>query len=120
VNVIKQLGVIFAFSYLGAVVAGALPMRPPSSIVGMLLLLGALRSGLLPERLLGETGDFLAANMGFFFLPPAVEILESYPLVQSALPEILLICVVSTVLTFAAAYGAARGVQLLQDKNQSG
>lgn len=110
-RILGQLGLLFGFGYLGVLLSRVLPITLPASILGMLLLLAALRLRLLSERSLAETGEFLGANMAFFFLPPAVDILEQYPLVRAYLPNILLICLLTTMATFLAAYLAARAAQ---------
>ena len=110
-RILGQLGLIFAFVYLGVRLSRILPAGLPASVLGMLLLLAALRLRLLPESFLAETGEFFGANMAFFFLPPAVDILEQYPLVRAFLPIILLICLLATIVTFLAAYLAAGAVQ---------
>ncbi|MDR2390175.1 MAG: CidA/LrgA family protein [Planctomycetota bacterium] len=71
---------------------------------------GRLAPSPVSGKFLAETGEFFGTNMAFFFLPPAVDILEQYPLVRAFLPIILLICLLTTIVTFLAAYLAAGAV----------
>ena len=117
-KILKQIGVIFAFSYAGEVLAYILPVTVPSSVLGMMLLLAALRSGILKPEWIGETADFLSANMAFFFLPVAVNILESYSLFAGAMVRLLIVCVTSTLLTFGATYLTCRTIRNIQQKRR--
>jgi holin-like protein len=46
--------------------------------------------------------------MGFFFLPLAVSVLQHYQVISPALFQIIAICVISTLVTFAVSYGVVR------------
>jgi hypothetical protein len=46
--------------------------------------------------------------MAFFFLPLAVSVLQNYGAIQPVLAQIILICVLSTLVTFAVSYGTVR------------
>lgn len=107
-NVLVQLAILFGFAYAGHILANAFAFPLPASVTGLLLLLAALRLRLLPAARIGDATRFLGVNMAFFFLPSAVEILESYMHVGNVLAELLFICLVSTLLTFLATYASAR------------
>ena len=49
-----------------------------------------------------EVAEFLLGNMAFFFIPAGVNIINSYDLVVPHLLEIVIVCVVSTIITFFA------------------
>ena len=84
-----------------------------------LLLLVLLVSGLIKDEQLSQVGDYLLANMAFFFIPAGVGILESYALILDKLPQILLICLLSTVITFfATAYTVKGMVRILGKKEE--
>lgn len=117
-NILGQLGLILAFGLCGEVVAHYLPFPFPSAVIGLLLLLAAVKGGLLSEKRLQPSADFLSRNMAFFFLPSAVGIMQSYPQIRAVVVPLLAICVVSTVATFAAAYGVTRLIQILQEKRR--
>ena len=54
--------------------------------------------------------------MAFFFIPAGVGIIEQFDLIKNDIVPLLAICVVSTVLTFAAASGTVNLVLKLQNK----
>jgi holin-like protein len=104
-EIIRQLGLIIAFGYAGEVLALLLPIRLPAGVLGILLVIVALALGLLKPQHLGKTADFISANMAFFFLPLAVAILQNYEAIRPVLYQIVIICLASTLITFAVSYG---------------
>lgn len=66
------LGVLLAFFFAGEAVAslGRLPL--PGSVVGMLLLAGALRLGWVPMALVRPAAELLLRHMALLFVPPGV------------------------------------------------
>ncbi|MCD8139970.1 MAG: CidA/LrgA family protein [Planctomycetaceae bacterium] len=110
-----QIGLILALAYCGHLAVAGLSVPLPSSVVGLLLLAG-LRLGVVHEAWIGDAAHFLSANMAFFFLPSAVEILENYDRIHPVLVRLLAVCVISTVVTFLAAYWAVRMLQGLVKK----
>lgn len=71
-KIICQIGVIFAVCWFSQLIEAALPVPFPASVIGMLLLLALLATGLLKIEHIREKADFLLANMAFFFLPAGV------------------------------------------------
>ena len=53
-------------------------------------------------------------NMAFFFIPAGVGIMEYFDVLKECLLPFLVICVVSTVLTFAVTAGTVARVMKLQ------
>lgn len=111
-----QFAIILCFSYAGHLLANGLSVPLPSSVIGLVLLVAALRLRLLPEKWIADTAHFLSANMAFFFLPLSVEIVENYDHVKDVFAKLMFIAIVSTVVTFAASYSATRFLQRLMAK----
>lgn len=116
-GVLTQTGIVIGFAYCGHILSAAFAVPLPASVTGLLLLLLALRLRILPGAWIEDATRFLGANMAFFFLPSAVEIIENYLHVEAVLWKLLFICAVSTCLTFLATYASARLFQRLFGKN---
>ncbi|MDR1419166.1 MAG: CidA/LrgA family protein [Treponema sp.] len=114
--VFKQLGVILAFGFAGEIIARLVPIGLPVSVLGMILMLAALGTRLLKPEHIGVTADFLSANMAFFFLPAAATVLRNFELIRPVIWRLLLVCCVSSGVTFAAAYGTVRLCRKLMGK----
>lgn len=97
-----QFGVIFGVCWVSQILEDLLPFPFPASVIGMVLLLVLLVSGVLRLEHIREKADFLLANMAFFFLPAGVSVMNYFDVLGSALVPLLVICLVTTVLVFGA------------------
>ena len=68
-----------------------------------------------PEKL-KNVNDFLLENMSFFFVPSAVSIITKYDLIKNSIVQILIICVVSFVVTFAVTAYTVTFVMKIQER----
>ena len=68
-KIIKQIGIIFAICWISTVIEALLPFSFPASVIGMILLLLCLITGVLKIHHIQEKSDFLLSNMAFFFIP---------------------------------------------------
>lgn len=115
---VKQFFVILFFSFAGELLHRWLPLPVPAAVYGILLLFGALQSGLLPLAVVQQTGAFLTDLMPVLFVGPAVGLLESWPLVVPRLLPLLMLVLGSTVFAFGAGGGVAQ--RLLQKRRNEG
>ena len=93
----KQFCIIMGVSFLGEILKYLLPLPVPASIYGLLLMFGALATGILPLKQVEETADFLVAVMPLMFIPAAVGLLDSWSALRPILLSVAAITVVSTV-----------------------
>ena len=116
-KIIKQIGIFFTVCWLSQVVAAYLPFSFPSSVIGMILLFICLLTGVLKIEHIQEKADFLLGNMAFFFVPAGVSIINYFDILKSTVLQLLVICVVSTIVTFAVtAYVVTLTVKLMEKK----
>lgn len=111
---LKQLTIILAVCFIGEIIRPFLPITLPSSVIAMILLLLLLLSRAVKEHHVADVGDFFLKNMGFFFIPSAVGILEYFDVIKATLIPFFLICLITFLLTFAATAYTVIGVQKLQ------
>ena len=102
VKYLKQLCLIFAFSFLGEVCRYVIPLNIPASIYGMLLLFAALSLKWIRLESVRETGAFLSSMLPVLFVVPAVGIMDYWPVIRPVLIPLILICLLVTILVFAA------------------
>ncbi len=119
-KIILQIGAVLAICLLGEGVSLLLPIPFPGSVIAMILLFLLLLSGLLRPEHIRQKSDFLLQNMAFFFIPAGVGIMEYAEDLLPFLLPLLLICVITTVLTFAASALTAKLVIHLQEKSHAG
>ena len=102
-KILCQVGILFAVCWVSQLVETLLPISFPASVLGMVLLFLLLCTKRLRVEHIREKSDFLLANMAFFFVPAGVSILEYVDLLRSSVVQMVVICTVSAVVTFAAA-----------------
>ena len=89
---IFQFSRITAFCLAGEVLAAVLPLPIPASVYGLLLLVAALKFGVLKLDQVRETGLFLTGNFPLLFVPAAAGVMElGSQLMNLLLPAVLAI-----------------------------
>ena len=117
-KIIKQVGILFLICWVSQLVEAVLPFDFPASVIGMLLLLALLFGGVLKVDHIREKSDFLLANMAFFFIAAGVSIINYLDILKSCALQLVLICLVSTVVTFAATAYSMKAVLYLLGKRE--
>ena len=113
-KIIRQIGIIFTVCWISILVEKILPFAFPASVIGMLLLFICLLTGLLKIEHIQEKADFLLENMAFFFVPAGVSIINYFDVLKSTWIQLVVICVISTVVPFAVtAWSVKLTVRLL-------
>lgn len=99
-KILIQIGIIFGLYWLSQCMEAVLPVPFPASVISLLLLLLLLVLRVVKVEHIREKADFLLNNLGFFFVPVAVSIMNYAGVIRENAVAFLTICVVSTVLTF--------------------
>ncbi len=99
-DIILQIGVVFAVCLAGELVSALLPFAFPASVIAMLLLLLLLAAKVVRPDRLGQVSGFLLDNMPLFFIPACVGILKYLDALLENLLPILFICIGTTPLVF--------------------
>ena len=88
----------------------------PFEVISLLLLLILLLLRVIRVDHIREKSDFLLGNLGFFFIPVSVSIMNYVDLLWQHAAAFLTVCVVSMVLTYGATVWAVRLTQRLMDR----
>ena len=102
-KIIKPIGIVMGLCWISLVIEKLLPFAFPASVIGMILLLICLFTGILKLEHIREKSDFLLSNMAFFFIPAGVSMINYLDILMENLVPILVISIVSTFVTFIAA-----------------
>lgn len=86
-------------------------------MIAIVLLFLLLLSRVLRPDHIRQKSDFLLQNMAFFFIPAGVGIMEYAEELLPFLLPLLLICLITTILTFAASALTATLVIHIQQKH---
>ncbi len=92
VKYIFQFARITAFCLAGEILAVVLPLPIPASVYGLLLMVAALKTGVLKLDQVRETGLFLTGIFPLLFVPAAAGVVElGSQLINLLLPAVLAI-----------------------------
>ena len=117
-KIIYQIGIIFTLCWASEIIEGLLPFSFPASVIGMILLFILLAFRVLKVEHIREKSDFLLSNMAFFFVPAGVSIINYFDVLKGNVGKLLLICFLTTILTFATTAWTIRGVLRLQNRGK--
>lgn len=97
-----QMGIIFGLYWLCQIIESVLPFSFPSSVIALIALLALLLFRVLKPEHIRETADFMQAGIAFFLIPVMVGLVNYVDIIAQNAVAFCVICLVSTVLTFAA------------------
>ena len=117
-KIIYQFGIIFTLCWASDIIVALLPFSFPASVIGMILLFILLAFRVLKVEHIREKSDFLLSNMAFFFIPAGVSIINYFDVLKGNVGKLLLICFLTTILTFATTAWTIRGVLRLQNRGK--
>ena len=102
-NYLFQFARILAFCFLGEICHALLPLPVPASVYGLLLLLAALRLGIVKLGQVKEAGLFLTGIFPLLFVPAAAGVMELWAEMGEMLLPIIIAIIPVTVLVFVSA-----------------
>lgn len=119
-KILIQIGIVFVLYWVSQGIEQILPFPFPSSVISLLLLLVLLVLRVIKLGQVREKADFLLGNLAFFFIPVSVSIMNYIDVIRKNAVAFLVICIVSTVLTFGATAWAVQLTCRLLNKRKGG
>ena len=117
-SIIFSLAVFFGVCLLGDMVSAILPFPFPGSVIAMVLLFILLIIKAIKVDKIKKLGDFFLDNMAFFFIPPTVDIINYVGVIKEVWWQFILICCITTFLTFFAVAYTVKGVMYLINRKE--
>ncbi|WP_445475940.1 CidA/LrgA family protein [Methanococcoides methylutens] len=93
---IVQFAIILAICFMGDTIHNFFNLPIPGSVLGMLLLLVLLLTGILKLSMIEDVSNFLLKHLSFFFIPAAVGLITCFSILEGNWTALLFISVVST------------------------
>ena len=106
-KIFKQLILIIGFSLLGVLISYLLSLGHinfPGPLIGMILLFIFLMYKIVKVDSIDSVSKFFIDNMGIFFVPGAVAILNQLELISAIWWKLTIIILASFVISFTATY----------------
>jgi len=100
-NLLGKMGIVFGVCLIGEAIAMIMPFPFPGSVLSMIILLALLLLKVIKLKHVDEPTRFFLSNLLFFFIPAGVSLIRYLDLIRDNLVVILLICILTTILTFA-------------------
>lgn len=108
---------IFLLCCIGDLISVMLPFPFPGNVIALILLFLLLLFKLVNPQQINIVADFLLKHMAFVFLPSTVSIISYLDILSNILWKFLLVCCLSTILTFfCTAYSVKLTLYLLNRK----
>ncbi|KGR73486.1 antiholin-like murein hydrolase modulator LrgA [Streptococcus phocae subsp. salmonis] len=97
-SVIYQSVVVGSIVMVSKAIEVMLPVKMPASVIGLVLLFIALSANLIKLEQVETVADSLVANIGLFFVPAGVSVINSLGILQEHLILNTLLIFISTLL----------------------
>lgn len=98
VKYIKQICIILLICLIAEVMEYLIPLPIAASIYGLVLMLIALSTKIIPLKEVEGVSDFLTDNLAVMFIPPTVGIMASVEEMKQMFVPLVVISVVTTLL----------------------
>lgn len=118
VKYIKQICIILAVCLIAELMEYLIPLPIAASMYGLVLMLFALITKIIPLKEVEDVADFLTGNMAIMFIPPTVGIMASVEEIKAMLVPLVVISVVSTLLIMTVTGRVTQ--MIIRRKKQSG
>lgn len=97
-SIMYQSVVIGAIILISKVIELLVPFTMPSSVIGLVLLFVALCLKIVKLEQVEKVGDALVDNIGLFFVPAGISVMNSFELLKANFVLDILLIFISTVL----------------------
>lgn len=102
ITIMIQILFIYLFLFLGTTVKAIVSLPIPASMIGLLLLLFALKLGIVKLKWIEQGGNWLLAELMLFFVPSAVGIVNYDEMLSWRGFETILLIGISTFIVIAS------------------
>lgn len=93
---LKQVAILFAFTFISEILNRIIPLPIPASIYGLVLLFLCLEFKIIKIDQIKDTADFLLAILPIMFVPSSVGFIKALPLMEQYGIQFLIIGVSTT------------------------
>ena len=117
-NIIFQAALFFGLYILSDTLSFLLPFPFPGSVIAMIILFILLITKAVRVDKISSLSEFLLDNMAFFFIPPTIGIINYVDILKNIWWQFILICCITTLLTFFATAYTVKGVMYLLNRRR--
>jgi len=100
-NLLKGFAILLLMQFLGEIIVEWLDVPIPGNVVGMVILLFLLATGIFKLEWVEEAADLLLSHLALFFVPAGVGVMVYFDLIATQWLPICLSMVLSTFVVMA-------------------
>lgn len=115
-KIYKQIAILLGICLLADFISAIMPFPFPTNVTAMVIMLLVLFCGLVKLEWVEDVCNTLIGNMQIMFIPSACSLMISYKMVLDQLFTFILICVVSTLITWLVTYYTIAFVSKIQNQ----
>lgn len=118
-KIFKQLLIIIGFTLIGVLISYLLSLAHinfPGSLIGMILLFIFLLVGIIKVDSIDEVSKFFIDNMGIFFVPGAITILNKLDVLNNVWWKLVIVILGAFIISFTATYYSVKLTLYWQNK----
>lgn len=97
-KILFPIAILFSFQYIGNLLNSYVIGIIPGPIIGMLLLLLALKIKLVPYHLMKDFSNLFVKHISFFLIPTTVSIMAIFSIHKTSLPYLLITLLLSLII----------------------
>ncbi len=116
---IKQICIILGICLLAELMEYFIPLPIAASIYGLVLMLIALMTKIVPLKEVEDVADFLTGNIAILFIPPTVGIMASVEEIKQIIIPLLVICISTTLLIMGVTGWVAQAIIRMGKSSES-
>lgn len=110
VKYIKQICIILVICLIAEAMEYFIPLPIAASMYGLVLMLIALTTKIIPLKEVENVSDFLTENLSIMFIPPTVGIMASVEEIKQMFVPLVVISVASTLLIMTVTGRVAQAI----------
>lgn len=100
-KLLRQLCIILIICFLGQLTQKSINLPIPGSVLGMVILLICLSTGIIKLEMIEEVSNFLLDHIAFFFIPAGASLISYFGILKINLVAIVLISFISAIIIMA-------------------
>ncbi|SES95739.1 holin-like protein [Natronincola peptidivorans] len=97
-TLLRQLAIVIGICFAGELINKAFNIPIPGNVLGMMLLLILLTTGIIKLEMIDEIAKFLLDHLAFFFVPAGVGLLSHLDIIKEQWIPIIGVILISTVI----------------------
>lgn len=117
-KLLRQLGIILGILFGSHLLQKVTGFPIPGTVLGMIILLIGLITGLIKIEMISEASQFLLDHLVFFFLPAGVGIMTSIDIIKDKWLPLLIVTILTTVIVLVVTGLTVQALKRVKESNR--